>query len=177
FVSSDGVRKVWSTEDFLADTPLGGFEKHWVRSAHWLVNHGWAMKNIIPNVSSAVFRHPGNLPLLQDAAWKSMRLCGDWIFYLNLIRGGLVAYTLETVNYYRQHESGTSVNTQKQDIYYQEHEIVASKVLELYRIDTDILEDQRASLYRHWCGQRGTNSKAAFEALYDLSRARAAAAP
>ena len=177
FVSSDASRKVWSIEDFLADTPLGGLDKPWVRSAHWLVNHGWAMKNVIPNVSSAIFRHPGDLPLLHDAAWKSMRLCGDWVFYLNLIRGGLVAYTPETVNYYRQHESGTSVNTQKRDIYYQEHEIVARKVLELYRIDTDILDNQRKSLYRHWCGQRGSRSEAEFQALYDLSRARASAAP
>lgn len=172
-----GGEKVWTSEEFLSDTRLDVWGHPFIKSAHWLVGQAWGMKNVVPNVSSAVFRHPGDMPLLDDDSWRSLRLCGDWIFYLHLVRGGLVAYSPQTTNYYRQHEQGTSINTQKQATYYREHEVVAKVLLELYRVDERILERQRQALYMHWCLSRGSAAEREFEALYDLGRARAAARP
>jgi|GEM_PF-2401293 len=177
FVKGDDGTKMWTSEEFLADTKLDIWGNEFIRSAHWVVNHAWGMKNIIPNVSSAIFRHPGAIPIMSDKSWRNMRLCGDWIFYLHLIRGGLVAYSPRTTNYYRQHGSGTSINIQKENTYYREHEKVAVELLELYKIDPSILDRQQQSLYLHWCVSHGSNRKQEFEALYNLTRVRSVAKP
>lgn len=176
FVRDDG-EIVWRTEDFLADCLPGLMTQPFIRSAHWMVNKAWGIKNVVPNVSSAVFRHPGQLPLLRDPNWRGLRLCGDWIFYLHLVRGGLVAYSPGTTNSYRQHDKGTSFNTRKLDTYYREFEAVATQLLQLYRLDRGVLEAQRDGLLRHWRSIKGFDSDAEFAQLYSLDRARAAAAP
>ena len=170
FVRGSPPLRVWTTEAYLADLNLDCWGRPFIKSAHWLVNNAWAVKNIVPNVSSAVFRHPGKMDLLNNPEWINLRLCGDWIFYLTIIRGGLVAYSPHATNYYRQHAHNTSVNTQKEDIYYQEHEIVAKNINSLYRLNPSVLEKQRNHLYQHWRASRGISSEAEFRSLYDIDR-------
>jgi len=180
FCRSDFIRgeppiRVWTTEDYLADLNLDCWRGRFIKSAHWLVNNGWAKKNMIANVSSAVFRHPGKLDLLDDQEWINLRLCGDWIFYHAVIRGGLAAYSPYATNCYRQHHCNTSVNTQKEDAYYREHEVVAKKLISLYRLDQGVLEGQKEHLYRHWVASRGHSSVNEFNNLYDVHRIRRSA--
>ncbi len=174
FVESGG-QTIWTTAEHLADCLADLVGQPFIRSAHWLVNQAWARKNVVPNASSAVFRHPGAMPLLSDAGWKSLRLCGDWIFYLHLVRGGLVGYSPGTTNYYRQHDAGTSHNVRKAETYYREAEVVASTLLRLYKLQPDILQSQRDRLYGEWCTRNGFDAQAEFDRLYSLSRARATA--
>ncbi len=166
---------LWSTEEFLHDCLGAMVRSPFIVSAHWLVNQSWARKNVVPNVSGALFRHPGRMPLLDDPGWRGLRLCGDWIFYLHLIRGGLVAYSPGTTNYYRQHAQGTSATVRKRDAYYQEAEAVATELLRLYHLDPSLLEEKRQRLYGEWCTSRGFDTAAEFEQLFSLDRARAAA--
>jgi glycosyltransferase involved in cell wall biosynthesis len=177
FCRSDFVRgnppiRVWTTEEYLSDLNLDCWAGRFIKSAHWLVNNGWAKKNLVANVSGAVFRHPGKLDLLDDQEWINLRLCGDWIFYLTVIRGGLTAYSAHATNYYRQHPRNISVNTQKEDAYYREHEVVAKKLISLYRLNRGVLKGQREHLYRHWVASRGDSSLNEFNNLYDLHRIR-----
>src|SRR5262249_29324892 len=150
FVTGKPPIRVWTSEEYLADLNLSCWEGRFIKSAHWLVNNGWGEKNIVANVSSAVFRHPGTLDLLDDQEWINLRLCGDWIFYLTVIRGGLAAYSSHATNYYRQHPRNISVNTQKENAYYREHEVVAKRLISLYRLDQGVLKGHREQLYRHW---------------------------
>lgn len=175
FIEGHSGEIVWTSEAFLSDLKLKHWNKPFIQSAHALVNRAWGVKNIVPNVSSAVFRHPGSMALLDKTDWRKLRLCGDWIFYLNLIRGGLVGYSPRTTNRYRQHERGTSINTQKSDAYYQEHERVATAIHELYEVEESTLERQRQSLYLHWCQSNETSSPDCFAKLYSLDRAKAVA--
>lgn len=174
FVERDG-HVIWSTDEFLHDCLGDLVAEPFIRSAHWLVNQAWGRMNVIPNVSGALFRHPGSMPLLEDAKWRGMRLCGDWIFYLHLIRGGLVAYSPATANYYRQHEKGTSFTTRKREDYYREVEAVATQLLHLYRLDTEILQAQRQRLYGEWCSLKGFESEAEFDQLFSIEKASEAA--
>lgn len=171
FVRGDPPSNVWSLGEYLSALDIADWEKPFVHAAHALVCAGWAVKNILPNVSGALFRHPRNLSLLDDPLWLNLRMCGDWIFYLTIIRGGLVAYTPNATNYYRQHDCSTSQTTQKVDLYYKEHEVVASYLCELYRLDRSILDKQDDALYHHWCYHRGGALKTAFRQLYDPDRA------
>jgi len=170
FVCGATPMKAWTLEEYLSDLGLGVWDRQFVKSAHTMVKSGWAVKNIIPNVSGAVFRHPGEIGILNDSQWLKLRLCGDWVFYLSIIRGGLVAYNPVATNYYRQHAINTSVCAQSEDRYYQEHEIVASYLAKLFRLDRADLEMQERHLYRHWCSNRGDSLLGEFRRLYDLDR-------
>ncbi|MBP2547682.1 glycosyltransferase involved in cell wall biosynthesis [Neorhizobium galegae] len=170
FVRGKEPETIWRLEEYLHELGLAIWGRPFIRSAHALVKAGWVAKNLVPNVSSAVFRHPGQMDLFDDPEWLRMRLCGDWVFYLTLVRGGLVAYNPTAVNYYRQHVANTSVNAQKEDIYYREHEIVAKRIVSLYAVEPQGLERQEQVLYGHWCTQRGDGRLAEFQQLYDLQR-------
>lgn len=132
-------KQEWSQESYLchvSDPSLWGHD--FFATAHELVQGPWGLQNIIPNTSGCVFRKPApSLSILQDPEWLHMRVCGDWIFYLHIARGGLVFYTAETQNYYRQHKSNTSVSAHKRMFFYQEHLVVLRHILQNYRtIDT-----------------------------------------
>lgn len=170
FVRGKPPIKIWDSEEYLSDLNLGIWDRSFIKSAHAMVKSGWAVKNIVPNVSGALFRHPKNMAFLNDRRWMNLRICGDWVFYLSVIRGGLVAYSPEATNFYRQHISNTSVSAQKEDIYYKEHEVVAMYLAQLYRLDRDDFEKQEKYLYIHWCNNRGILQIEKFKSLYNFDR-------
>ena len=129
-----------SLSGYLGDIDLGPWDQPFIRSAHGLVRDGWARKNIIPNVSGAIFRHPGKLALLTDPQWLDMRLCGDWIFYLTIARGGLVGYSPAATNCYRQHARNSSADARSGDRGDSEFEAVALALARLYRLEPGELE-------------------------------------
>ena len=96
---------VFTLEEYLHDLVDLRFDVEWVRSAKDLVLAGFYDRNLIPNVSGALLRHPGEMPFLDDEAWQAMQLAGDWLFYLELIKGGLVAFSPETTDYHRSSEA------------------------------------------------------------------------
>ena len=163
-------KEIWSISEYLSDIDEEAWKSEFISCAHTLVNKAWGIKNIVPNASGALFRNPKGMAILDDALWKKMRICGDWIFYLNVIRGGLVAYTPECTNYYRIHNSNTSVATYAKDIFYEEHEMVASTLCKLYKIDEKLLERQRDSLKSHWDGYM--DGRDDFLRLYDIDRVK-----
>lgn len=174
FMDGDGEQERWSINEYLHDIDPDQWQHANIQTAYNAVTHAFAYKNIIPNVSSAIFRNPGKLELLQDPQWKGMRICGDWIFYLHLLRGGLIAYSPDACNYYRLHGSNTSVTSYSEDKYYQEHEAVAKTVLEYFDAAPAVFEQQRDNLVAHWRETRDDFSESAFDACYSLARIEAA---
>lgn len=166
FVENTTNDSIWSSEAFLHDLRLNVWKRSFLASAHATTKNGWVVKNIIPNVSGALFRHPRDLDLLKDPTWKSLRLCGDWIFYLAIARGGLVGYSPKATNFYRQHTSNTSVMAQREAIYYREHSIVRQYLGRFYHLNPADLERQREHLYRHWCIHHGLSNRSEFEKYY-----------
>lgn len=162
--------EVWTSEEYLSDINLDTWDRPFIKSAHAMVKSGWAIKNVVPNVSAAVFRNSGKMSLLNEAEWLGLQMCGDWVFYLSIIRGGLVAYSPLATNFYRQHPLNTSVNAQKEELYYREHEVVAKYLTKLYLLDRSDLEKQEKHLYKHWCNRHGQSQLGEFRKLYDIDR-------
>jgi hypothetical protein len=96
---------VFTLEEYLHDLVDLRFDVEWVRSAKDLVLAGFYDRNLVPNVSGALLRHPGEMRFLDDENWQAMQLAGDWLFYLELIKGGLVAFSPETTDYHRSNEA------------------------------------------------------------------------
>jgi glycosyltransferase involved in cell wall biosynthesis len=170
FMSGSGREQIWTIDEYLADVDTSRWHAPIVDTAHRLVNEAFAIKNIIPNVSSALLRHPGDLELLHDPQWKDMRTCGDWLLYLHLLRGGMLAYSPKAHNYYRIHDSNTSVASYAEDRFYVEHEIIAKAVQHYYRVDPEVFVRQQRNLVTHWKENRPSYSIEAFEACYSLER-------
>jgi glycosyltransferase involved in cell wall biosynthesis len=172
FVNSD-EKQIWTIEEYLSDLGAERWTSAFAQSAHELVRDAWAVKNIVPNVSSAVFRNPKASSLIHDETWKGMRICGDWLFYLSVIRGGLVVYDVDATNFYCIHDSNTSVATYAKDAYYAEHELVARYTNKHYRVPAGVFERQRKNLIQHWKMTRDSYSDKALSARYDLKRIEA----
>lgn len=165
--------QVWDIESYLCDNL---FTTKFVMPANQCVKDYFSIKNIIPNVSSCIFRKPSSLQLFQDESWNKMKVCGDWIFYLHLIKGGAIAYTAETTNYYRQHENNTSVAQQSRDLYYKEHQIVREQLAENYLIPEKSQQCFIDSMKAFWLENRSDYSDKAFYDIFDENRVREKAA-
>ena len=174
FMDAAGSKPQWSINEYLYDIDPRRWAAPIIETANNIVADAFGIKNIIPNASSAIFRNPGAMDLLQDQNWKNMRTCGDWVFYLHLIRGGVLAYSPAACNYYRIHDQNTSVRSYNDDVFYAEHEIVAKTVQRYYKVGAGVFERQREQLIAHWKETRTLFSADAFDACYSLPRIQSA---
>lgn len=169
FVKGEHEEPFWSIQEYLSDISTTRWSSAFVETAHNIVAEAFAIKNIIPNVSSALFRN-NRMDILSDPAWQSMRTVGDWVLYLHLIRGGLLAYDPSATNYYRIHDKNTSVNSYSNDKFYREHELVAKTVRRYFHVDKNVFYRQKNNLIVHWQQTRKDYSDDKFESCYSLSR-------
>ncbi|MDO5657588.1 MAG: glycosyltransferase [Paracoccus sp. (in: a-proteobacteria)] len=119
------------------------------------VAQGFAHTNLISNVSAALFRRPADLSLYEPDLWRDMRVCGDWLFYLNLMRGGLLAYEPGALSYYRIHGANVSVAAHARDDFYAEHGRIAQAVARHYQMRESDRAALRERLAAIWLGARG----------------------
>lgn len=142
--------QIWSTEEYLCDLDKFRWDKPFYMTAYNMVRFGFALHNMIPNVSSALFRNIGQVPEEVVNICSGMKLSGDWIFYLYMMQGGIVAYTNATVNYYRVHQQSTSLKIQKEDTYYKEFEAVSIYIAHHYGVTEELLEQNLVNLQKHY---------------------------
>ena len=143
-------KQIWSTEEYLSDVKRMHWDAPFTLTAATAVKLGFGYKNIIPNVSSAIFRNIGQIPDEVIETCSSMHLSSDWIFYLSLIKGGTLSYTNETVNYYRVHPQSTSLKVQHTMEYYDEYEMVSAYVAANYQVDDILFEQVLTYLLWHY---------------------------
>lgn len=143
-------KQIWSTEEYLSDVKRMYWDAPFTLAAATAVQLGFGYKNIIPNVSSAIFRNIGQIPDEVIETCSSMHLSSDWIFYLSLIKGGTISYTNETVNYYRVHPQSTSLKVQHTMEYYDEYEMVSAYVAANYQVEETLFEQTLSYLLWHY---------------------------
>jgi len=172
FVDRAGRPMAFTFDSYLAELSPVHWKASYVATAHHEVSRYLGRKNTIPNVSSAVFRKPDLGPLLRDEDWTSMKICGDWIFYLHVLKGGKVAYSVDTANFFRFHESNSSARTYATPVYYREHEAVACEVARHYKVSPETLDANRAAVKRFFDTHGGelAASGLAFDDVYDYPR-------
>ena len=150
FCSADGRATVWDLESYLPELGAAFWQRPWVASTHQLVQRIWCRRNLIPNVSAALFRRQEQLPILSDPAWQAMRVCGDWVIYLWLARSGRVAYSPAAICHYRQHAANTSVALHHDTRFFAEHLSVCRHLHRLYRLEPEACEALRQELIQRW---------------------------
>lgn len=146
FVDAAGEPSGFTLENYLEPVGAAAWSRSFVRSGLAEVLGGLGVRNTLPNISAVVFRRPASLPLLDDPAWLSMRICGDWLFHLHLLAGGRVAYFSETTNFFRLSSGSAGAGSYRTPAYYREHEAVARTVARLYPVDAALLGRHRELL-------------------------------
>ncbi|PBB98422.1 glycoside hydrolase family 99-like domain-containing protein [Mesorhizobium sp. WSM3862] len=112
----------------------------YVETAHNEVRQALGIKNTIPNASGTIFRRPIDMPLLEDDSWKSMRVAGDWVFYLHVLRGGKIAFTPQAINFFRRYQGSTAELTYRKESFYREVGLASRAVAALYDVPWSVLE-------------------------------------
>ncbi|MBR4152955.1 MAG: glycosyltransferase [Selenomonadaceae bacterium] len=159
-------QKVFTTEQYLIDLPDFDWTKNFAMTTAEFVERGLAIKNIIPNVSGVLFRKRENFP----EHCLEMKLCGDWLFYLDAIKGGCVYYSPATTNFYRIHKNSTSLKIQKEPRYFLEHEKIAEFVAENYNVPAAVHEKHFQKLKEHFLDYYGGKNLRELEKLFDLKK-------
>ena len=77
------------------------WQQNYIWDAGTEIETALAVKNTIPNASSAVIRKSAFSQIPDDIF--TFRVVGDWFAYLHLITGGKVAFCAEPLNLYRRH--------------------------------------------------------------------------
>lgn len=149
--------KIWTTEEYLGDLSMLNWSEPFIMSSAEIVKRGFCYKNIIPNVSSCLFRRVSGIDKEVIRTCKKMILSSDWIFYLDIIKGGTIAYTNEITNYYRVHEHSTSLRVQHSLNYYIEYEKVTRYILKNYAIDNSFIDKTYEYLKWHYSAMNGTD--------------------
>ena len=167
FCRSDFVQDgqtVWTTEQYLADVPAFDWTKPFTVTAAEFVAQGFGVKNIIPNVSSVLFRKRATFPDI----CLDMKLCGDWAFYLDVAKGGCVYYSPKTTNFYRVHKNSTSLAVQREPRYFAEHERIAEFVALNYKVPAAVHEAHYRKLEEHFFGYYGGKDISELEKLFHM---------
>lgn len=162
--------KIYSTEEYLADIKTYDWNKSFATTAHHIVKNAFAIKNIIPNVSSVIFRKRNCLNNDLQKLLKSLKLCGDWVFYLDTIKGGVVSYVKDVTNFYRIHENSTSLRVQKESRYYKEHEIIAKFIIHNYKISENEIRYLYERLKEHFYNFFGGTEESQLREWFDLNK-------
>ena len=158
-------QKIFTSEQYLADLPNFDWRKNFSMTAAEFVAQGFGVKNIIPNVSGVLFRKKNFPELCLD-----MKLCGDWLFYLDAIRGGCVYFSPRATNFYRVHKNSTSLKIQKEPRYFIEHEKIAVHVAENFRVPATVHEAHKKNLEDHFFGYYGGKNLDELEKLFDVKK-------
>jgi glycosyltransferase involved in cell wall biosynthesis len=89
----------------------------------------------IPNASSAVFRRAK----AQEAgpADESLRLSGDWLFWIRLLAQSDLAYVATSLNYFRHHDQTVRHRTVRNGVYLEEAYRVSLEILENFPVSRD----------------------------------------
>lgn len=112
----------------------GRWSRPYVVTDHEEANEALGVANCIPNASSVIFRR-FDPELDFETSVTKMRMCGDWLFYLRAMRGGLVAYSNEALNFHRRHTGTVTHGMEGSPRYFDEFATVRSYVSRNYRLN------------------------------------------
>gem|GEM_PF-583129 len=105
----------------------------------------FAVKNVIPNVSAAVFRRP-RLSKTEVDRLLSYSFAGDWYFYMRVLRGGAVAYLPEATSYFRVRGSSVSRDALLTERHLEEHRMILEDIEATYGLSDETLPRHASEL-------------------------------
>lgn len=119
------------------------------------------VRNVVPNASAVVFRR--SLYLAMGGADESMRLCGDWMAWSQMLLRADVAFVAEPLNRYRWHEGVLRQTTTDERAATEGWRVVA-RILDEVRPDPEAMRRLQDRLANEWASVTVLQHKRTFDA-------------
>jgi glycosyltransferase involved in cell wall biosynthesis/peptidoglycan hydrolase CwlO-like protein len=146
YINADGTPNSDLSNYYDGLTDLDWSHSHIVSA--WRAFTGpFAVKNIIPNVSGAVFRKP-ILTDTEKSRLTSYTFAGDWYFYALIARGGSIAFCNEARSYFRLNRTSTSQKAFFSEKHLSEHRMIVQDIRKLYGIKENAIHLHAEELAR-----------------------------
>lgn len=110
----------------------GRWDDDYIATDHEEANEGLGIANSFPNASAVIFRKFTPEPKFVEKL-ISMRLCGDWYFYVRAMRGGLVGFSASLMNDHRRHGNTVTHQLEGSLRYFEELAIVRDYLARTYK--------------------------------------------
>ena len=124
-----------------------GHESEALWAAAGLITGDFLKGPVIYNASSAVFRKEA-VRNVDFEELSEFRYAGDWLFWVQLIRGKMVYRTADRLNYFRRHEGNVSFPAEREGLQFVEGLKVVYYIFRHYRLP--FLKKRRTLLYWAW---------------------------
>jgi glycosyltransferase involved in cell wall biosynthesis len=112
-IDEDGTNLSNDYLDYVSDISKERWRQSYIADgAEELVN-GLAVKNTVPNVSAVVFNREALYEALINCGDElyEFSVAGDWLVYLRLLEGGLLAYNPQSLNKHRRHRGSVTLGS------------------------------------------------------------------
>jgi glycosyltransferase involved in cell wall biosynthesis len=146
------------------------WKKNYVVTADEEVNAGLAITNTIPNASAVLFR-PFDWQEWSTLV-ETMKLAGDWLFYLAAAHGGKVAFSPDHLNNHRRHANTNIHRTQFSDRRFKEIVLSQRYVIQRYNVSNETKQKMKTYTKRVWDSiypDRKEDFEAEYNAIYTSS--------
>jgi glycosyltransferase involved in cell wall biosynthesis len=90
-------------------------------------------QNVIPNASAAIFRNRPDWKDIFTQDLLEMRMCGDWYFWVKLLKGSRIYFLNKHLNFFRTHGSNTRIHNTPEKL---RQRFIEQSIIEKYLIDT-----------------------------------------
>lgn len=116
-----------------------------------------SVKNVIPNASAVVFKRQLVQPQFFNKQLLHMRMCGDWLFWLQLVNQTYISFINKDLNYFRHHKQ---VSRNHQDVNKKKKRIIEEVIIRDYLKVKQGVENTIAdkTLERRWFNLHAKNS-------------------
>lgn len=132
---------------YLADLGSDRWARDFVANGREEIRQFLSRKNTITNVSGVLFRRDAYLQ--PGGAPEQMRMCGDWLAYLQVLHDWDVAFVSAPMNFHRQHPSKHTHNSVLNLTYFREFLGVQQYVAETFKLTPD----ERNAAFRRILGE------------------------
>jgi glycosyltransferase involved in cell wall biosynthesis len=151
FVDAAGTPIEFQFPAYVAGIDANRWSKAYSSKASEEVQIGLGLRNTIVNVSACIFQRTAAQSMLQEMVWQNMKMCGDWCFYLNLIKDKSVSFLPNAGAFFTHTKQNTSAKLAKSSQYLDEHREIVRLLKKLYpELSHEFIDRNFRFMEDHW---------------------------
>jgi len=135
-------------QQYIADLDSSRWSNDFYNDGNDEVRKYLSLKNTVTNVSGVLFRRSAYIQA--NYAPEDMRMCGDWLFYCQLLHHADIAYISTPLNFHRQHPTKQTVNSVSNLTYFREFLQVQKYLIEDFDIPSALRRNMFHRFLREW---------------------------
>jgi len=169
-IDEHGTLKENALSPYLNMAFPGKFEKSYIKDGFEEINEQLGAMCTLVNASGLLIRKQSFGDTLSTA--QSFKMCGDWLIYLECLKGGKIAYDINTRNYFRRHSASQVHKVEGTEVYFNERYAITDFVVENFAVSRRMLKKALSAIDHEWERFAHKNPGKALQDLYDQDSIR-----